>query len=316
MDLADITDGLEIEDGAEIPAVGKFGSAVSVTADNELISAVQEDDKWVIKIGKATKETHVKATVTTQYGDESSSKEYKVILMADAEDIRNNRPQGSGGSGGGGAKGSVTTSGGTAAVIPGMTITNHESIYDVYRKELDGHWGKNEIQSMIDSGIITGDGVSLHLNNTVTRAEVLKMIVKAFGYEPIKYSGGYRDVKPEDWFSDYAEVAQKYGIMSGDGDVFRGNQPISRQEMAVVLVNVLRKQEIALSTDSSRDFADIADVASWALESVNVASSFGLIKGYETGDFLPINSLKRDESMVVVYRAIEFVKNQSVEVAE
>ena len=92
--------------------------------------------------------------------------------------------------------------------------------------------------------------------------------------------------------------------MSGDSVGFRGNDVISRQEMAVVLLNALKAQLPETVVENELSFTDNASIADWAKDAVRVASGLELLKGYDTGDFKPGNNLRRDEAMVVVYRLL------------
>ena len=317
-DLAEVTKNVEhITNGLTFSKVGPFGSAITIESNNSLLTATDSGDNWTIAIGKTTQEVTVTITVKASCGLENASKEYKEPLWADSEDIRDNViVPGYGGGFGGGGGGSVSVSGGGAGYVPGFQNVPQTSIFDVYKKELEGHWGAKEIQSLIDKGIVSGNGESLNLKGTVTRAEVLKMILTAFGYEPAAYTGGFADVSADRWYAGYAEVALKEGLMVGDGVHFRGDDPISRQEMAVVIVNILRRMTTELSAESGSNFTDDATIASWAKESIDIAAGLGLLKGYETGEFMPGNNLLRDEAMVVIYRAIEAKANLMTEVVQ
>ena len=133
------------------------------------------------------------------------------------------------------------------------------------------------------------------------------MIITALGYELIEQRGTFYDVMDNDWFSSVAETAFEYGIMSGDKNGFRGNDTISRQEMAVVIVNALKAQLANVETVNSVNFTDGESVALWANEAVKLAAGLGILNGYDTGDFKPEKELQRDEAMVVVYRVLSHI---------
>jgi len=188
-DIAETTDGITVpEEGTSFAKTGQFGSAITITSDDEdLVYAKESGGKWVLTFGKAKKESKVNVTITASYGDKAESKSYNIVILADGETIKNNKV--SGGGGGGGYSGS--TSSGGAAVISGLTNNPYESIYDVYKRELSGHWGESEIWALIEAGIVSGDGKSLNLKNTVKRAEILKMLIEAFDFETVSFSGGF-----------------------------------------------------------------------------------------------------------------------------
>ena len=45
-------------------------------------------------------------------------------------------------------------------------------------------------------------------------------------------------------------------------------------------------------------------ISDWAKAGVDKAAALGLIKGYEDGSFAPAKNIRRDESMVVIYRLL------------
>lgn len=68
--------------------------------------------------------------------------------------------------------------GGTGTIVPSGKPS------EAFAAELDGHWGRDQIANLIDSGIISGSDGSLKLKDGVTRAEFTVMILRALGIEP------------------------------------------------------------------------------------------------------------------------------------
>jgi len=209
------------------------------------------------------------------------------------------------GCGGGSSSGGGKVTSDNVAFTPDTSQTQGDS---AAINELNGHWGAEEIKTLVLKGIVQGDGNSLSLDRSVTRAEFCKMIITALGLEVSSHKDSFVDVSENDWYSGYAQTALEYGIMSGDSTGFRGNDVISRQEMAVVLINALKSQLPELATESKVEFTDNESIASWAEAAVKLAAGLNLLNGYESGDFRPENNLRRDEAMVVVYRMLSHVE--------
>ncbi len=77
-------------------------------------------------------------------------------------------------------------------------------------------------------------------NNNVTRAEFCKFVLNAcFLMNFEAYDEEYEpfvDVDPEDWYYDYICFLHYFDLIDGvSGDTFRPNDPIKRQDMAVIL---------------------------------------------------------------------------------
>jgi hypothetical protein len=112
----------------------------------------------------------------------------------------------------------------------------------------------------------------------------------------------FTDVNQADWFTQAVDTAVYAGIVKGYGDgTFHPNTPISRQEMACVLVQALGKSQLADSNSKAvTKFVDDHDIAWWSRGYVSVASKQGIINGYPDGDFMPGNETTRAEACVMV----------------
>ncbi|WP_336788336.1 S-layer homology domain-containing protein [Paenibacillus sp. MMO-177] len=96
-------------------------------------------------------------------------------------------------------------------------------------KDISGHWAESSIETAVQAGILNGysDG-TYKPNNTITRAELLKVMALTFKLEI--GSGG------STWYAPYQTALAKAGVyMDGDypGNV---NNPATRNEMAKLAV--------------------------------------------------------------------------------
>ena len=212
---------------------------------------------------------------------------------------------GGGHSSGGGSTGisSGAGKGGSTGISFGgssNTDTKEDLLSEKYRAELLNHWGKNEITEMIEKGVVKGDGNSLNLSDNVTRAEFITMLLRGFNIETVKYKGGFSDVSAESWYADFMETAFNLGIISGDGDgKMRPDDKITREEMAKIIVSYIKPEAKEEAVISDKD-----EISPWAIESVETAVSAKLMQGVGEGKFSPKANTKREEAIVVLYRAL------------
>lgn len=92
-----------------------------------------------------------------------------------------------------------------------------------------------------EQGWVKGfDDGSYRPNQPVTKAEALKMILGAFGYEvPTELVGTpYKDVVKEDWFAPYAYFAREKGIVSGTS-FFAPSYNMGRGDIAQMIYTVM-----------------------------------------------------------------------------
>lgn len=101
------------------------------------------------------------------------------------------------------------------------------------------------LQTVRALGIITGDeNGDLYLDNTVTRAEFVKMMVAASNYrDSVSETSGvspFRDVPYTHWAANYVRVAVDEGWVTGYTDgTFRPDQTITLEEAATAVLRML-----------------------------------------------------------------------------
>lgn len=167
-------------------------------------------------------------------------------------------------------------------------------------RDIARHWAKDSIQSLADAGVIRGyPGGEFRSEALMTRAEFVTVVNQAAGLQPLSYLGGFRDVKKGDWFAAHVAAATKAGYIKGYKDgTFRPNQPITRNEMSVVLAKVLK-----LSPGGSLSFKDKKLIPSWAAPSVAALVQKGYVSGYPDKTFRGSGRATRAEIATVVNRA-------------
>lgn len=161
------------------------------------------------------------------------------------------------------------------------------------------HWGQVEMDYLLSKGIISGypDG-TLKPDDYITRAEFVKIVNNVIGsYEEVELS--FKDVDKKDWFYDEVAKAVKSGYVEGYGDnTFRPNSPITRQEVAKIIVTVFGLEDDDLNNDSR--FVDQSRISNWAREYVFILKEKGYVSGYEDGTFRPNAPITRAESMKII----------------
>ncbi|MBQ7935922.1 MAG: S-layer homology domain-containing protein [Clostridia bacterium] len=114
------------------------------------------------------------------------------------------------------------------------------------------------------------------------------------------------------WYADYVLEATDKGLMIGSNNaageyVFRANDYITRQEMAIVVCRLLGVNG-ACYDGVTLSYKDNADIADWAMGFVKACYLNGYMTGSGTGDsisFLPNNNISRQEVMVIFARIFE-----------
>lgn len=216
---------------------------------------------------------------------------------------------GSHGTGGGGGGGFVTNPTPVATPTPTSSVTPQptpSAMPEQMQTEISGHWGEEEIAALYEQGVIQGDANgSLNLQGDVTRSEFIAMMVRALDLPQSSNQGSFQDVPADQWYAGVIETAKECGLIQGADGYANPEANITREEMAVMLSNAARLEEIQAEQGAQEPvFADESAIADWAAEGVRFAAKLGLLSGYPDGTFLPQANAKREEAFVVVYRLL------------
>lgn len=145
-----------------------------------------------------------------------------------------------------------------------------------------GHWANKAINEMANLGILMGDpDGNFYPDNPVTRAQFAAMIIKSLKL-PMKMGSKavFSDVPKGHWAYGVIEAANKAGFVTGYQGKFRPEDKITRQEMAVVIMNISSKYGYPGegSTNALGKYKDIDLVSSWAAPAISDATRFGYIQ--------------------------------------
>lgn len=170
-------------------------------------------------------------------------------------------------------------------------------------KDIQGHWAQSQLQDWLDRGYLGGypDG-TVKPNKAITRGEYVALINRLFGFTDTA-SIRFTDVKSTNWvYSEVAKAVQAGYIGGYENNTFRANNPLTRQEAAVIAAKVLK-----LSTSSTTlKFKDSAQVAAWAKGAVAAAAGKKIINGYPDGTFGPKKSLTRAEAVGIISNSVVY----------
>jgi S-layer homology domain len=184
--------------------------------------------------------------------------------------------------------------------------TNHFSKYVVGYNEVKfsdvskTDWYAEFITYLSSRNLINGKSTNTFSpNDLVSRAEVVNILAKMSGETlTVPQANIFRDVKATDWYAAPVYWAVKKGIVSGMNDqTFAPNQPISRQDLAVLLTNFLQKVEgkSLAEVTTQKAFMDAAKISPYAKDAVSMMQKAGIISGKSNNTFDPAGKATRAE---------------------
>ena len=169
--------------------------------------------------------------------------------------------------------------------------------------DMVNHWAAADVLAMNKAGIVSGVSDTLFdPDRNITRAEFAAIIARALKLND--KTADYKDVNGE-WFAPYVGACSEAGIISGFDGMFRPNDNITRQEMAVIIVNAYSYLEGKGANGGIDNFTDKAEIADWAKAAVDTASSVGLISGMGDGTFSPSANATRAQAASIVKRLLD-----------
>ena len=212
---------------------------------------------------------------------------------------------------GGGGGGSSYSSGGFAVsvspVLSGGDSNNSGTSSGGKSKFSDVEsltWGKNEIISLTNLGIISGiSDEEFAPDDPITREQFCRLIVEAY---QIKGTAElpFTDINDDAWYAEAVKALYANKLISGISEVSFGvGGKITRQDAAVILYNAI-KNKLAIGY-SGKDFNDSASIADYAKTAVSAMSFAGIINGYDDNTFGSQKEITRREAAIVLYRALE-----------
>jgi len=164
-----------------------------------------------------------------------------------------------------------------------------------------GHWAEVYISKVFKEDVIDGyPNGRFYPDKAVTRAEFISMVNKAFKLDDLDNSESmdFTDVSYSNWYYDDVSTAIAAGYAGGYSDnTFRPNNPISRQEAAVMLSKLIPASKAKGSTKS---FSDSKLIADWATDAMGKMNAKGYIGAYSDNKIHPSDPLTRAQSSKIL----------------
>ena len=221
-------------------------------------------------------------------------------LKSSSSSSSSSSPSYRGGGGGGG-----TTVVKTPEALPSEDNKTEETA--AFKDINEAAWAEQEISRLAKSGALEGYMGYVRPNDSITRAEFAKIIVKMFGAEESE-SVVFGDVNKSDWYAPYISALAANEIAAGypDGS-FMPNEFITRQDAAVMLARCIDRFNIPVyRKNEDAAFADAESIAPYAAEAVSRLRLCGVINGRGNNAFDPAGIITRAEAAVMTAKLEKF----------
>jgi hypothetical protein len=139
-------------------------------------------------------------------------------------------------------------------------------------------------------------------NNSITRAEFVAMINKAFGFTQ-KAEINFSDVPSGSCIAEDFAKAKAAGYISGYGDgTARPDNPVSRLEAAKIVSTLLKCSTSCGDTCAVEQFRDAGEIPGWGKEFLNTLVVGKYYQGYSDGTIRPLQPITRAEAVALLYK--------------
>lgn len=166
----------------------------------------------------------------------------------------------------------------------------------------EGHWAESAVHSLRRLSITEGIGNNrFGLGLTIKRSEFITYLVRLMQWDLISpKKGSYSDnVDSNKWYYPYIETALCHNVLVSEGNLIRPDDPITREEMAVMIVNTLGYDTLAGQlTFLGSPFNDVTANTGY----ITIAKDFEIINGVGNGKFNPNATAKREEAAAMMVR--------------
>jgi len=173
--------------------------------------------------------------------------------------------------------------------------------------DISTHWAKEAMDYADGRGLITGTSNTVFSpDDNITRGILATALGRLANVDPGLYqANSFTDVSSDSNTASYADWANKKGIIKSSGNgQFLPDQPVTREEMALILQNYT-KAVMSCPLSITRDainYDDNASIDSVYKKAVTSMQQAGVIMGEKNNDFNPKNNVTRAQASMMLYR--------------
>lgn len=167
------------------------------------------------------------------------------------------------------------------------------------------NWAKEEIKKSIDIGLKTEKMMNSNFKEYTTREGFCELVMKM--YEKL----GGRVETSSNPFVDTTnpEVIKAYnaGIINGTTTTtFSPNDSLTREQLCVMILRTinLTNQQYEFKTQFQKQYEDIDEISSWALNSVEILNGYKIING-SGASLNPKDKVTKEMAVLMLYRTYE-----------
>jgi len=190
-------------------------------------------------------------------------------------------------------------------------------VYNQPFGDMIGHWSLPEVSVLVSRHIVSGvSETAFEPERQITRAEVTKLLVSLLQLRttaagetiPSGQGTAFADVSGDAWYAPYVKLAAASGLVQGENGKFRPEDPVTREELALLFTRFAKLAKLSLSEPDEnvfKPFRDADRLSDWAKASFAQAVAMGWIRGVEEDAADPAGEATRAQAAVMLLRVLE-----------
>ena len=169
-----------------------------------------------------------------------------------------------------------------------------------FRDVPSGHWARESISRCASLGFFQGKTASTFgVGQSMTRCAAVVVLDRFFCWEEADFQLPYTDVPENAWYAGALRSAYVNGAVTGQSREFRPEDPVTREELAVMLIRALGYAAVSgVAQELPRTFTDIDTNPGY----IAMARDFGLVSGIRADTFAPDGAATREQVAVILMR--------------
>lgn len=177
------------------------------------------------------------------------------------------------------------------------------------KTDYDTHWAKPAIDRCFAENLFNDFALKTAFmpEQAATRAEFVTALGRLMKVNPKEYTvDKFKDVDPMAYYAGFiAWASEKQIVLGMSKDSFEPNGMLTREQMATIIIRLLKAYGINLDKDSKlTNYTDYEKVSAWAKSAVNELTSLGIVNGNTNGTYNPKGLLKRAELAEIILKLI------------
>lgn len=169
------------------------------------------------------------------------------------------------------------------------------------------NWAHNGIDFVIENNIFTGvSATSFAPKGSMTRAMMITALWRMAGKPKCSTSTAFSDVAAGQYYTEAVAWGASNGIVSGiSANCYAPANTVTREQAVTFLYRLYGSEKTAESGTALSDFADEAQIHSYARTAVLWAVQNGILNGNTNGCLCPRDNITREQAAALIMRCMQ-----------